>query len=322
MTSVPKVLILGAGFAGLGAARKLAKAPVDVVLVDRHDYHTFQPLLYQVATDILDPETVGHPVREYVDNQPNLRFVTAKVSGIDVRNRLDSAWRYLFLSEVTDASGINPYRGETEYGLSHATEALRIARSVINEAKAAMKATAVTIDPGAETMTSGASDDPLVGEPTSAPFELGVTAGDRSADVSWEQIAAGHHRVSVHFGEGLTNEVSVSFPGELTDEFVVTRALADTAPVSYKRSDFTFDAFYLALPIGLISLGPNLFLIKDMSRVHLAAKITRDSGDIAFADQTLADHDTPTWVFHVFEGSPQEAVDLARRINAVRKVTR
>ncbi|MCB0952275.1 MAG: FAD-dependent oxidoreductase, partial [Microthrixaceae bacterium] len=45
MTSVPKVLILGAGFAGLGAARKLAKAPVDVVLVDRHDYHTFQPLL-------------------------------------------------------------------------------------------------------------------------------------------------------------------------------------------------------------------------------------------------------------------------------------
>ncbi|MCA9593130.1 MAG: hypothetical protein KC776_07460 [Myxococcales bacterium] len=246
----------------------------------------------------------------------------AKVSGIDVRNRLDSAWRYLFLSEVTDASGINPYRGETEYGLSHATEALRIARSVINEAKAAMKATAVTIDPGAETMTSGASDDPLVGEPTSAPFELGVTAGDRSADVSWEQIAAGHHRVSVHFGEGLTNEVSVSFPGELTDEFVVTRALADTAPVSYKRSDFTFDAFYLALPIGLISLGPNLFLIKDMSRVHLAAKITRDSGDIAFADQTLADHDTPTWVFHVFEGSPQEAVDLARRINAVRKVTR
>ena len=83
----PRVLILGAGFGGLGAARKLHKAPVEVVLVDRHDYHTFQPLLYQVATDLLDPETVGHPVREYVDHQPNLRFVTATVSGIDLDAR-------------------------------------------------------------------------------------------------------------------------------------------------------------------------------------------------------------------------------------------
>jgi NADH dehydrogenase len=85
--SRPTVLILGAGFAGLGAARKLGKAPVDVLLVDRHNYHTFQPLLYQVATDVLDPETVGHPVREYVDVQPNLRFVTAKVTDIDLDAR-------------------------------------------------------------------------------------------------------------------------------------------------------------------------------------------------------------------------------------------
>lgn len=81
------VLILGAGFGGLGAARKLAKAPVDVLLVDRHNYHTFQPMLYQVATDVLDPETVGHPVREYVDVQANLRFVTANVTGIDLDAR-------------------------------------------------------------------------------------------------------------------------------------------------------------------------------------------------------------------------------------------
>lgn len=83
----PKVLILGAGFGGLGAARKLRKAPVDVTMVDRHDYHTFQPLLYQVATDVLDPETVGHPVREYVDKIGNLRFVTANVSDIDLDSR-------------------------------------------------------------------------------------------------------------------------------------------------------------------------------------------------------------------------------------------
>ena len=86
-TPRPKVLILGAGFAGLGAARKLHKAPVDVTLVDRHDFHTFQPLLYQVATDVLDPETVGHPVRDVVHHQDNLDFAMATVTGIDLESK-------------------------------------------------------------------------------------------------------------------------------------------------------------------------------------------------------------------------------------------
>ncbi len=74
MTSVPKVLILGAGSAGLGAAWKLAKAPVDVVSRNATTTTPFQPLLYQVATDILDPETVGHPVREgHQPTQPPLQ---------------------------------------------------------------------------------------------------------------------------------------------------------------------------------------------------------------------------------------------------------
>ncbi|MPY95703.1 MAG: NAD(P)/FAD-dependent oxidoreductase [Acidimicrobiia bacterium] len=87
MGAVTTALVLGAGFGGLGAARALAGAPTDVVLVDRHDYHTFQPLLYQVATAALDPETVGHPVRALVDDQGNLRFHQATVTGIDLGSR-------------------------------------------------------------------------------------------------------------------------------------------------------------------------------------------------------------------------------------------
>jgi NADH dehydrogenase FAD-containing subunit len=56
----PRVLILGGGFAGIGAARKLKDADVEVLVVDKHDYHTFQPML-QVATDLLPAETVAHP---------------------------------------------------------------------------------------------------------------------------------------------------------------------------------------------------------------------------------------------------------------------
>ena len=62
----PRVVILGGGFGGLGAAQKLSKANADVVLVDRHDYHTFQPLLYQLATGLLEPSAVGHSLRDLV----------------------------------------------------------------------------------------------------------------------------------------------------------------------------------------------------------------------------------------------------------------
>ena len=85
--SRPRVLILGGGFAGIGAARKLRKSDVDVVLVDGHDYHTFQPLLYQVATDLLSPLTVGHPLRDLFDDQPNARIHTTDVTSVDLDKR-------------------------------------------------------------------------------------------------------------------------------------------------------------------------------------------------------------------------------------------
>src|SRR6476660_1354432 len=67
----PRVLILGGGFAGVGAAQKLKKADADVVLVDRHDYHTFQPLLYQFASGLLEQTAVGHSLRDLVERQEN-----------------------------------------------------------------------------------------------------------------------------------------------------------------------------------------------------------------------------------------------------------
>ncbi len=77
------MLILGGGFAGLGAARKLKGSDVDVVLIDRHDYHTFQPLLYQLATDLLETTMVAHPLRDLFHDQPNLRVHQATVVSID-----------------------------------------------------------------------------------------------------------------------------------------------------------------------------------------------------------------------------------------------
>jgi NADH:quinone reductase (non-electrogenic) len=85
--SRPRVLVLGGGFAGVGAAQKLKHAAVDVVVVDKHDYHTFQPLLYQVASDLLEPSTVGHPLRDLFDEQANARVHQDRVTGVDLERR-------------------------------------------------------------------------------------------------------------------------------------------------------------------------------------------------------------------------------------------
>jgi NADH dehydrogenase len=83
----PRVLILGGGFAGVGAAKKLEKADADVVLVDKHDYHTFQPLLYQLATGLLDETGVGHSLRDLVHGQDNATIHKAPVTAIDLDGR-------------------------------------------------------------------------------------------------------------------------------------------------------------------------------------------------------------------------------------------
>ncbi len=83
----PRVLVLGGGFAGIGATRKLKDAAVDVVLVDRHDYHTFQPLLYQLATGLLETTAVGHSLRDLVKDQDNATIHKTAITEIDLEAR-------------------------------------------------------------------------------------------------------------------------------------------------------------------------------------------------------------------------------------------
>jgi NADH:ubiquinone reductase (H+-translocating) len=83
----PRVLVLGGGFAGVGATQNLKDSDVDVVLVDKHNYHTFQPLLYQLATGLLETTGVGHSLRDLVKKQDNARVHQATVTAIDLDAR-------------------------------------------------------------------------------------------------------------------------------------------------------------------------------------------------------------------------------------------
>jgi NADH:ubiquinone reductase (H+-translocating) len=86
-TSRPRVLVLGGGFAGVGAAQQLKDADAEVVLVDRHDYHTFQPLLYQLATGLLEITAVGHSLRDLLQRQENTAVHQATVTSVDLAKR-------------------------------------------------------------------------------------------------------------------------------------------------------------------------------------------------------------------------------------------
>lgn len=118
MKQIPHVVIVGAGFGGLEAAQRLAKAPVQVTLIDRHNYHLFQPLLYQVAIAGLVPSQIAYPVRTIFRRQANLEFRLGEVTHIDFDAQfiqLDGsviAYDYLILAVGgrTDFFGMNSLR--------------------------------------------------------------------------------------------------------------------------------------------------------------------------------------------------------------------
>ena len=83
-TEMPRVVIIGAGFGGLAAAKKLARQDVNVTVIDRTNYHLFQPLLYQVATAALSPADIAAPVRAILSKSKNLEVILAEVQSVDV----------------------------------------------------------------------------------------------------------------------------------------------------------------------------------------------------------------------------------------------
>ncbi len=114
----PRVVIVGAGFGGIEAARALRNADVDVTLIDRRNFHLFQPLLYQVATAALSPGDIAWPIRSMFRHQKNITVLLAEISGINLSAQTvtdgTAIIRYDFLILATGASHSYFGRGEWE----------------------------------------------------------------------------------------------------------------------------------------------------------------------------------------------------------------
>ena len=81
--TLPRIVIVGAGFGGLAATKALRNAPVQITLIDRSNHHVFQPLLYQVATSMLSPGQIGSPIRAIFRKQKNTMVILGEVTGVD-----------------------------------------------------------------------------------------------------------------------------------------------------------------------------------------------------------------------------------------------
>jgi NADH:ubiquinone reductase (H+-translocating) len=135
---VPRVAIVGAGFGGLNAAQALAHAPVKITIIDRKNFHTFQPLLYQVATAGLSPGEIAAPIRSILRSHRNVEVLMAEVTGFDLERRIvhtpemEVAYDYLIVA----AGAQHSYFGHDEWealapGLKTIEDALEIRRRVL-----------------------------------------------------------------------------------------------------------------------------------------------------------------------------------------------
>ena len=140
----PRVVIAGAGFGGLTCTRSLRRAPVDVVLIDSNNYHLFTPLLYQVASALLDPGEIARPVRSLIRPLRNADFLQGTVTGVDFDNRQlltdHGAVPYEYLVLATGAQSDyfgNVALAEETRGLKDLDEALAVRNQILSRFEAA-----------------------------------------------------------------------------------------------------------------------------------------------------------------------------------------
>ncbi|MEO7674238.1 MAG: FAD-dependent oxidoreductase, partial [Pyrinomonadaceae bacterium] len=139
MKSRPKVVIVGGGFGGLWAAKALKNEPVEVTLIDRKNHHTFQPLLYQVATAVLSPGEIASPIRRILHNAKNIEVILGEAASFDKEKQLvklsdgsEIMYDYLIIA----AGARHAYFGHDDWethapGLKTLEDALEIRRRVL-----------------------------------------------------------------------------------------------------------------------------------------------------------------------------------------------
>ena len=318
MSNYPHVVIVGAGFGGLGVAEQLAHVPVAVTLIDRHNYHTFQPLLYQVATSLLNAEDVGASVRSLFRHQENVNFRLGAVTGIDLAMRKiqmddgdEITFDYLVLAGGATVNYFGtPGASEHGFPLYTLMNAVKLRNQVMQQFEAANRDPAM-IDDGALTFV-------VVGAgPT------GVETAGALSDLFYNLLPQDYHQLATEKARIIVvemgHEVLATFQEnlrayarkELEERGVELRlgeAVAEVGPTSVKLKSgeeikahtLVWAAGVQASPLahmlgmpqgrgGRVKLNPDLsvpdhpdvFVVGDMGEVASEGKVLPQLGSVA-----------------------------------------
>jgi NADH dehydrogenase len=201
-----RVVIVGAGFGGLNAAQALASAPVSITVIDRKNHHTFQPLLYQVATAGLSPGEIAAPIRSILSRHQNVEVLMAEVTGFDLERRVvqttaeNEAQEIPYDSLIVAAGASHAYFGHDEWeafapGLKTIEDALEIRRRVL-----------LAFELAERRASAGEACDPLnfvvVGAGPTGVELAGTLAEIRSHALAYDFRTIDPRRARIHLIEG------------------------------------------------------------------------------------------------------------------------
>ena len=242
------------------------------------------------------------------------------------RDSMMQAWRHLLFAEVSDATGINPWSGEIDYSLNHSWAAGAIADSVFSELKGDLGAAFVSVDLLARSVEAlDAVPPPESFPPGLPPMAVQISAPHRDIETAWYDTGSAEGRTQLRLVVSFSamtdiatdaRTLIVGFP-RTSDRIVYSPGLLETELVDYGLDEFIFQdgRHWLPLPNGIIGLGDDWYVIKHVQTVHVAARVQRDVAMIDFEDDTQANLERAVWIFELFQGSADEALDLANRIN-------
>lgn len=236
---------------------------------------------------------------------------------------MDEIWTALWHAEVSDASGVNPWRAEVLWCLALNDEVLERTEALRDEILDVQGWEHVEVDLAARTAV-GIDEVPT--PPAPAPidpwFEVTVDAPARSSSVTWIGIEEDRARVLVDIGASELcdacddRRIDVGFPRTM-DTIAYTPGLIEDEVRTYGLDEFSFleDEVYLPLPNGLIGIGEDLWVIKHVRRVHIAARVSPSDSAIRFIDAAIWRETAPIWVFEVVRGTAEEALQIANDLN-------
>jgi len=241
----------------------------------------------------------------------------------DFNDTLVACWKDMLLAEVTDATGINPFINEINYGLSHAAAARDCADAVIMQVAPEFGGPFLQIDTGSGEVVE-VDDLPSEATAPADPFFVEtdgfeVNAPGRTTQVEWADLLGRDnvHKVTITAAEPDNNQrtLEVAFPMNL-DGFYLTPGLIEDEAFFHPMTNFEFQEGAISLPVanGLVGLDTDLWLIKQTSTVHMAATFLMD-GKVRFIDDTMDPEKGASWTFWILEGSKADALELADRLN-------